>query len=71
VETGAILDTVIPVCFVEQIRRESRLLQKFGDWVSLGSVGSTHKEDPHLPGTDEKAEIYTKVFYTGCEQLCY
>jgi len=40
---------------VEEIRRERRLLQKSGDWVTLGSVGSTHKQDPRLQGTNEKA----------------
>jgi hypothetical protein len=30
---------------------------KVGNWVSLGSVGSTHKQDPNLQGTNEKAEI--------------
>jgi len=52
-------------------KREYALLQIFGDWVSLGSVGSTHKQDLHLQGTNVKATIYTKVFYTGCQQLCY
>jgi hypothetical protein len=56
------LFTVTPVRFLEEMRRESTLLQKFGDWVSLGSAGSTHKQDPLLQETNEKAEIYTKVF---------
>jgi len=43
----------------------------FGDWVSLGSVGSKHKQDPLLQGTNEKAEIYMKVVYTRCHQLHY
>ena len=46
-------------------------MQTFEDWVSLGSVGSTNKLDPHLQGTNEKVEIYTEVSYTGCQQLCY
>jgi len=46
-------------------------LQKFGNWVSMGSVGSTHKQDPYLQGTNEKAEIYMTVFYTRWLQLCY
>jgi hypothetical protein len=63
------LVTVITIRFVEEIRRESTLLQKFGDWVSLGSVGSTHKQDPLLQGNNKKAEIYMKVVYTRCQQL--
>jgi len=52
-------------------KRKQALLQKFGDWVSLGNVGSTHKQEPHLQGRNEKAEIYTKVFYAACQQLRY
>jgi hypothetical protein len=44
-------------------------VQKLGDWVSQESVGSTHKQNPHLQGTNEKAGIYMKVFYTGCLQF--
>jgi hypothetical protein len=46
---------------VEELGRESTLLQKFGDWVSLGSAGSTNKQDPLLQETNEKAEIYTSL----------
>jgi len=31
--------------------------------VALGNVDSTQKLDPHLQGSNEKAEIYMKVFY--------
>jgi hypothetical protein len=52
---------VVPTCFVEEIRRVHSVA-KFGDWVPLGSVGSTHKQDPYLQGTKEKAEFYMTVF---------
>ena len=58
--------TVMPICFVDvdiaEIRIKCGLLQKFGGWLSLRNVGSTHKQDPHLQGTNKKAEIYTKSF---------
>jgi len=37
-------------------------VQKFGDWVSQESVGCTHKQDPHLQGTNEKAGSTRKYF---------
>jgi len=43
----------------------------FGGWVSVGNVGSTQKQDPHLQRSNKKAEFYMKVFYTRCKKLCY
>jgi hypothetical protein len=48
----------------KKLEERVRSVAKFGDWVSLGSLGSSHKQDPHLQGTNEKAEIYTTVFHT-------
>jgi hypothetical protein len=36
-----------------------------------GKCGQHPEQDPRLQGTNEKSEIYTKVFYTGCQKLCY
>ena len=68
-ETGAILVTHIPVCFVEEIRGESRFCSKVGRLGVPGKCWQHHKQNPHLPGTNEKAGIYMKVFYTGCLQF--
>jgi len=38
--------------------------------VYLGNVGYTQKQGPHLRGTIEKAEIYTKVCFTQDEKSC-
>ena len=45
--------------FWKKLEEKLGSVANFGDWVSLGNVGCTYKQDPHLQGTSEKAEIYT------------
>jgi hypothetical protein len=36
--------------------------------MSVGNIGYTQKQGPHLQGTNEKAEIYTNVCFTQDEE---
>jgi hypothetical protein len=52
------------------------LLEKLGSVAKVWRLGvpgecQQHPEAGSTFARNKKAEVYTKVFYTGCKNLCY
>ena len=48
--------------FWKKLEEKVGSVAKFGNWVSHRSVGCTHKQDPHLQGTNEMLKSTRKYF---------